>query len=59
MSSGQTVFRQLLQYLPGEFRGHHTQYQRMIRQLLDTYADLQSEQRSARSTSRAKKLHAG
>jgi hypothetical protein len=37
----------------------HTQYQRLIRQLLDAYADLQSAPRTERSTRTAKKQAAG
>jgi len=48
-----------IEFFKAEASKHHTQYQRMIRQLLDTYADVQSEQRTTRSTGRVKKLRAG
>ena len=37
-------------FFKGEARKHHTQYQRMIRRLLDAYAQHHSRPSSARST---------
>jgi predicted DNA binding CopG/RHH family protein len=37
-----------IDFFKAEAKKHHTQYQRMIRQLLDLYADVQSEQRTKR-----------
>jgi hypothetical protein len=53
-----SLSRKSVDFFKREASKHHTQYQRMIRQLLDTYADAQSEQAS-RSAERAKKLRAG
>ena len=47
-----------IEFFKAEASKHHTQYQRMIRQLLDMYADMQSEQRTRRSTGRTKKVRA-
>ena len=55
-----SLSKKSVEFFKGEASKHHTQYQRMIRQLLDTYADVQSErQRSKRSTRTAKKQAAG
>jgi hypothetical protein len=54
-----SLSKKSIEFFKSEASKYHTQYQRMIRQLLDTYADAQSEQRTTRSTGRAKKLHAG
>ena len=48
-----------IEFFKSEASKHHTQYQRMIRQLLDMYADAQSDKRTRRSTGRAKKQAAG
>jgi hypothetical protein len=49
-----------VEYFKGEARKHHTQYQRMIRRLLDAYAEHHSQPSSAQSTrTRAKLARAG
>jgi len=53
-----SLSKKSIEFFKAEASKHHTQYQRMIRHLLDSYADLQSEQQP-RSTGRAKKLRAG
>lgn len=54
-----SLSKKSIEFFKSEASKYHTQYQRMIRQLLDTYADAQSEPRTARSTGRAKKQAAG
>lgn len=54
-----SLSKKSIEFFKFEASKYHTQYQRMIRQLLDTYADAQSEPRTARSTGRAKKQAAG
>jgi hypothetical protein len=54
-----SLSKKSIEFFKTEASKHHTQYQRMIRQLLDAYADVQSEQRSKRSTRTAKKRVAG
>ena len=54
-----SLSKKSIEFFKTEASKHHTQYQRMIRQLLDMYADAQSEQRRRRSTARTKKLRAG
>ena len=54
-----SLSKKSIEFFKAEASKHHTQYQRMIRQLLDTYADAQSEQRTRRSTRTAKKQAAG
>ncbi len=54
-----SLSKKSIEFFKTEASKHHTQYQRMIRQLLDSYADVQSEQRTSRSTGRAKKLRTG
>jgi hypothetical protein len=39
-----------VEFFKGEARKHNTQYQRMIRRLLDAYADLHSRRLTTRST---------
>ena len=53
-----SLSKKSIEFFKTEASKHHTQYQRMIRQLLDAYADVQSEQRTGRSTGRAKKIRA-
>ena len=38
-----TLSRKSVEFFKAEASKHHTQYQRMIRQLLDAYADVQSK----------------
>ena len=45
-----------VQFFKGEARKHHTQYQRMIRRLLDAYAEHHSRSRSVRSSRSRPKL---
>jgi predicted DNA binding CopG/RHH family protein len=54
-----SLSKRSIDFFKSEAAKHHTQYQRMIRQLLDSYADVQSEQRPPRTTGRSKKLSAG
>ena len=54
-----SLSKKSIEFFKAEASKHHTQYQRMIRQLLDMYADAQSDQRTRRSTGRAKKQAAG
>lgn len=54
-----SLSKKSIEFFKAEASKHHTQYQRMIRQLLDMYADAQTEQRKRRSTARTKKLRAG
>lgn len=54
-----SLSKKSVEFFKAEASKHHTQYQRMIRQLLDMYADAQSKQRAGRSTGRAEKLRAG
>ena len=54
-----SLSKKSVEFFKAEASKHHTQYQRMIRLLLDTYADVQSEQRTKRSTRTAKKQATG
>jgi hypothetical protein len=54
-----SLSKKSIEFFKAEATKHHTQYQRMIRQLLDMYADAQSDKRTRRSTGRAKKQAAG
>lgn len=54
-----SLSRKSVDFFKGEAAKHHTQYQRMIRQLLDSYADVQEKQRPPRAAGRSKKLSAG
>ena len=54
-----SLSKKSIEFFKAEASKYHTQYQRMIRQLLDSYADVQTEQRTPHSTGRAKKLRAG
>jgi hypothetical protein len=42
-------------FFKSEASKHHTQYQRMIRKLIDAYVDAYAESRSAQSTPAARK----
>jgi hypothetical protein len=49
-----------VEFFKGEARKHHTQYQRMIRRLLDAYAEHHSRSLTSHSTrTRAKMAHSG
>jgi len=54
-----SLSKKSIEFFKSEASKYHTQYQRMIRQLLDSYADVQSQQRTTHSTGRTKKLRAG
>ena len=54
-----SLSKKSIDFFKNEASKHHTQYQRMIRQLLDSYADTQTGQRTTHSTGRAKKQAAG
>lgn len=54
-----SLSKKSVDFFKAEATKYHTQYQRMIRQLLDSYADVQSQQPTTRSTGRAKKLRVG
>ena len=54
-----SLSKKSIEFFKAEASKHHTQYQRMIRQLLDTYADAQSKQPSTRSTRPAQKRVTG
>jgi predicted DNA binding CopG/RHH family protein len=49
-----TLSRKSIDFFKSEASKHHTQYQRMIRLLLDTYVDSQSKPLTKRSSRRAK-----
>ena len=49
-----TLSKKSIDFFKSEASKHHTQYQRMIRLLLDTYVDSQSEPLTRRSSRRAK-----
>jgi hypothetical protein len=53
-----SLSKKSIEFFKAEASKHHSQYQRMIRQLLDSYADMQSELRSKRTSGRAKKMRA-
>lgn len=54
-----SLSKKSIDFFKEEASKYHTQYQRMIRQLLDAYADIQTEQRKIGSTGRRKKLRSG
>ena len=55
-----TLSRSSVEFFKAEARKHNTQYQRMIRRLLDAYAEHQLRPLTARSTrTRAKTARAG
>jgi predicted DNA binding CopG/RHH family protein len=43
-----------IEFFKAEAARHHTQYQRMIRRLLDAYAELHSRRRTRRSTKKGR-----
>jgi hypothetical protein len=49
-----SLSKKSVEFFKIEASKYHTHYQRMIRQLLDSYADVQTEQRTAHTTGRAK-----
>jgi hypothetical protein len=54
-----SLSKKSVEFFKTEASKYHTQYQRMIRQLLDSYADAQSGQQTTPSIGRAKKQRAG
>lgn len=54
-----SLSKKSVEFFKTEASKYHTQYQRMIRQLLDSYADMQTAQQTTPPTGRAKKLRAG
>jgi predicted DNA binding CopG/RHH family protein len=54
-----SLSKKSIDFFKTEASKYHTQYQRMIRQLLDSYAEVQTEQRQMRSTGHAKRPRAG
>lgn len=54
-----SLSKKSVEFFKTEATKYHTQYQRMIRQLLDSYADVQTEQRTTHSSGHAKKLRTG
>jgi len=54
-----SLSKKSIEFFKAEASKYHTQYQRMIRQLLDSYADVQLERRTMRSTGHAKRPRAG
>jgi predicted DNA binding CopG/RHH family protein len=49
-----SLSKKSIEFFKAEASKHHTQYQRMIRHLLDSYTDVQSQQRANRSTNARK-----
>ena len=54
-----SLSKKSVDFFKHEASQHHTQYQRMIRQLLDSYADMQSERQPVQTVERTRKLRAG
>jgi hypothetical protein len=54
-----SLSKKSIEFFKTEASKYHTHYQRMIRQLLDSYADVQSEKRTTPATGRGKKLRVG
>lgn len=48
-----------VEFFKSEAAKHHTQYQRMIRKLIDTYVDTYAQPLTSRSTRAARKRAAG
>jgi predicted DNA binding CopG/RHH family protein len=53
-----SLSKKSIDFFKKEASKHHTQYQRMIRQLLDSYAETQSDVRTTRASGQSKKLRA-
>jgi hypothetical protein len=51
-----SLSKKSIEYFKAEASKHHTQYQRMIRQLLDSYADVQSNRETKSSSGGAKSV---
>lgn len=54
-----SLSKKSVEFFKTEASKYHTQYQRMIRQLLDSYADIQAKQLTTRPAGRTKKLRGG
>lgn len=54
-----TLSKKSVEFFKSEAAKHRTQYQRMIRRLLDTYTDVHSRSLTSRSTRAARKRAAG
>jgi hypothetical protein len=54
-----TLSKKSIEFFKMEAAKHHTQYQRMIRQLLDVYVDMQPKKPTSHSTRPARKRAAG
>ena len=54
-----SLSKKSIDFFKSEAMKHHTQYQRMIRQLIDTYVDAQERTLTSRSTRTGKKQAAG
>jgi hypothetical protein len=54
-----SLSKKSVEFFKSEAAKHHTQYQRMIRQLLDAYVDAQSRTHAQRSAKTAHKRVAG
>lgn len=53
-----SLSKKSVDFFKSEASKYHTQYQRMIRQLLDSYADVQSAQNTTDPVGRVKKMRA-
>lgn len=54
-----SLSKESVEYFKKEAKKHNTQYQKMIRRLLDVYSSSQQQPLTRRSTRRAKKRRAG
>jgi hypothetical protein len=54
-----SLSKKSIEFFKAEATKHHTQYQRMIRQLLDAYVDAHLKPRMSRSMGAARKRAAG
>jgi len=54
-----SLSRESVEFFKQEAKKHNTQYQKMIRRLLDVYSTSQQQPLTKRSTGRAKKRRAG
>jgi len=54
-----TLSRSSVEFFKGEAKKHHTQYQKMIRRLLDIYTQQHQQPLTKRSTGRGKQRRAG
>ncbi len=54
-----SLSKKSVNFFKSEASKYHTQYQRMIRQLIDSYVDAEQKAPTSRADGRAKKLRAG